>query len=171
MIYDSAVLEKIGQIQLKVEENAQIIDNLVTNIIEPYTKDLDNYVEFVRNCLKDGEHPLTDSELEDISNNMATYIYYASGMCEQLGVRDDIAKALYKETYNNARLDLEKGTVDDKNTIAESKSQQEQLVSICYNRAYRTLKAKVDAAQELLSSVKKVLTKRISDAQLTRMGE
>lgn len=171
MIYDSAVLEKIGQIQLKVEENAQIIDNLVTSIIEPYTKDLDNYVEFVRNCLKDGEHPLTDSELEDISNNMATYIYYASGMCEQLGVRDDIAKALYKETYNNARLDLEKGTVDDKNTIAESKSQQEQLVSICYNRAYRTLKAKVDAAQELLSSVKKVLTKRISDAQLTRMGE
>lgn len=171
MIYDSAVLEKIGQIQLKVEENAQIIDNLVSNIIQPYTKDLDNYVEFVRSCLKDGEHPLTDNELEDISNNMATYIYYASGMCEQLGVRDDIAKALYKETYNNARLDLEKGTVDDKNTIAESKSQQEQLVSICYNRAYRTLKAKVDAAQELLSSVKKVLTKRISDMQLTRMGE
>lgn len=171
MIYDSTVLEKIGQIQLKVEENAQIIDNLVSTIIQPYTKDLDNYVDFVKGCLKDGEHPLTDSELEDISNNMATYIYYASGMCEQLGVRDDIAKALYKETYNNARLDLEKGTVDDKNTIAESKSQQEQLISICYNRAYRTLKAKVDAAQELLSSVKKVLTKRISDAQLTRMGE
>jgi hypothetical protein len=171
MIYDSAILEKIGQIQLRVEENAKVIDSLVAQIITPYTKDLDNYVDFVRSCLKDGEHPLTDSELEDISNNMATYIYYASGMCEQLGVRDDISKALYKETYNNARLDLDKGTVDDKNTIAESKSQQEQLVSICYNRAYRTLKAKVDAAQELLGSVKKVLTKRISDAQLTRMGE
>ena len=171
MIYDSAILEKIGQIQLRVEENAKVIDGLVAQIITPYTKDLDNYVDFVRSCLKDGEHPLTDSELEDISNNMATYIYYASGMCEQLGVRDDISKALYKETYNNARLDLDKGTVDDKNTIAESKSQQEQLVSICYNRAYRTLKAKVDAAQELLGSVKKVLTKRISDAQLTRMGE
>lgn len=171
MIYDSAILEKIGQIQLRVEENAKVIDGLVAQIITPYTKDLDNYVDFVRSCLKDGEHPLTDSELEDISNNMATYIYYASGMCEQLGVRDDISKALYKETYNNARLDLDRGTVDDKNTIAESKSQQEQLVSICYNRAYRTLKAKVDAAQELLGSVKKVLTKRISDAQLTRMGE
>lgn len=171
MIYDSTVLEKIGQIKLRVEENAQVIDRLVEEIITPYTKDLDAYVDFVRSCLKDGEHPLTDSELEDISNNMATYIYYASGMCEQLGVRDDISKALYKETYNNARLDLDKGTVDDKNTIAESKSQQEQLVSICYNRAYRTLKAKVDAAQELLGSVKKVLTKRISDQSLTRMGE
>lgn len=171
MIYDNKVLEKIGQIKLRVEENAQVIDKLVDEIIKPYTKDLDAYVDFVRSCLKDGEHPLTDSELEDISNNMATYIYYASGMCEQLGVRDDISKALYKETYNNARLDLEKGTVDDKNTIAESKSQQEQLVSICYNRAYRTLKAKVDAAQELLGSVKKVLTKRISDQSLTRMGE
>ena len=171
MIYDSAVLEKIGQIKLKVEDNAKVIDNLVSEIITPYVKDLDAYVDFVRSCLKDGEHPLTDSELEDISNNMATYIYYASGMCEQLGVRDDISKALYREAYNNARLDLDKGTVDDKNTIAESKSQQEQLVNICYSRAYRTLKAKVDAAQELLSSVKKVLTKRISDAQLTRMGE
>lgn len=171
MIYDSAVLEKINNIKLKVEDNAKLIDNIVNEIIAPYTKDLDNYVDFVKNCLKDGEHPLTDSELEDISNNMATYIYYASGMCEQLGVRDDIAKALYKETYNSARLDLDKGTIDDKNSIAESKSQQEQLVSICYNRAYKTLRNKVDAAQEILSSVKKVLTKRISDIGLTKMGE
>jgi len=171
MIYDSVALEKLTKIKLKVEDNAKLIDDIVNEIIGPYTKDLDNYVDFVRNCLKDGEHPLTDSELEDISNNMATYIYYASGMCEQLGVRDDIAKALYKEVYNSARLGLDKGTIDDKNTIAETKSQQEQLVSICYTRAYKTLKAKVDAAQEILGSVKKVLTKRISDINLTKMGE
>lgn len=171
MIYNAETLEKLKGVKLRVEENAELIDRIVSDIISPYTKDLDNYVAFVRSCLKEGEHPLTDGELEDISNNMATYIYYASGMCEQLGVRDDIAKAIYKETYNNARLDLDKGTIDDKNSIAESKSQQEQLVSICYNRAYKTLKAKVEAAQEILSSVKKVLTKRINDMQLTRMGE
>lgn len=171
MIYDNDILEKLNLIKIKVEDNARIVDGIVDEIISPYTKDLDNYVDFVKSCLKDGERPLTDSELEDISNNLATYIYYASGMCEQLGIRDDIAKSLYKDAYNTARLALDKGTIDDKNSIAESKAQQEQLVSACYTRAYRTLKNKVESAQEILGSVKKVLTKRITDINLTKMGE
>ena len=86
MIYNTEALEKLNGIKLRVEENAKLIDDIVSDIITPYTQDLDKYVAFVKECLKDGDHPLTDGELEDISNNLATYIYYASGMCEQLGI-------------------------------------------------------------------------------------
>ena len=48
-------------------------------------------------------------------------------------------------------------------------SQQEQIVSICFSRAYRKMKAKVDAAQELLSSCKKVLSHRMIEMELTHM--
>jgi hypothetical protein len=54
--------------------------------------------------------------------------------------------------------------------LAELTSQQEQLTSICYTRAYRIVKAKVDNAQELLSSCKKVLSRRMSELELTHMG-
>lgn len=157
-------------IRLRVEDNSHIVDDIVKDILDPYCKELDRYVSFVKGCLKDGENPPTDDELQDFIMNLSTNIYFASGMCEQLGIRDDIAKAVYKETYNNARDNTVGGTIADKNTNAELESQQEQLISVCYTRAYKTMKAKVDSAQEILSSCKKCLSRRMQDIELTKMS-
>ena len=169
-MYDNVNLEKLNSIKLHVEENSKIIDDVVTGIIKPYCKDLDNYVLFIKDCLADGQNPPTDAELDDFCMNLSTYIYFAGGMQEQLGIRDDISKAVWKEMYNTKRNELDKGTVDDKNTIAELASQQEQLTNICYSRAYKIMKAKVENAQELLGSCKKVLTRRMNEYDLTRIG-
>ena len=140
----------------------------IASNITPYTKDLDSYISFIKECLKDGENPPTDYELEDFCMNLSTYIYFASGMCEQLGIRDDIAKAVYKEAYNNAR-DSASGTVQDKNMLAELEAQHEQIISSCYSRAYKATKAKIESAQELMSSCKKILSNHMSEKELTRM--
>lgn len=163
-------LEEIKDIQEKVEEHSRIIDDIVYDIISPYCKDLDKYVDFIKECLKDGENPPTTDELDDFCLNLSTYIYFAGGMCEQLGIRDDIAKAVYKEMYHTARASQDKGTVADKDSLAELASQEEYIVSASYNRAYKTLKSKVENAQELLSSVKKVLSRRIQEYELSRIG-
>ena len=167
-IYDDLNLKKVSKVRLRVEDNSKIMDDIVNEIVSPYTQDLDKYVIFIKDCLKDGENPPTDTELEDFCMNLSTYIYFAGGFCEQLGVRDDISKAIYKETYNTAR-DTHTGTVADKDSKAELDSQHEQLVSICYTRAYKIVKAKVENAQELLSSCKKVLSRRMSEYQLTHI--
>ena len=163
-------LDNILDIQDSVEEYSKIIDEIVDGIIAPYCKDLDNYVSFIKDCLKDGENPPTTDELDDFCLNLSTYIYFAGGMCEHLGIRDDIAKAVYKEMYHTARASQDKGTVADKDSLAELASQEQYIVSASYTRAYKTLKAKVDNAQELLSSVKKVLSRRIQEMELTRIG-
>ena len=171
MIYDVDVKTKdiVEQIKGKVESASIKVDEIVFGIIEPYSKDLDKYVRFVASCLKDGEKPPTTSELEDFCLNLSTYIYFASGMCEQLGIRDDISKAVWKEMYNTARDRNSQGTIADKNSQAELQSQHEQLTNVCYSRAYKMMKSKVDSAQELLSSCKKVLSHRIQEEQLTHM--
>ena len=102
--------------------------------------------------------------------NLATYIYFAGGMCENLGIRDDIAKAVYKEVYNSSRNSMSSGTVQDKNAQAELHSQEEALISASYTRAYKTVKSKVENAQELLGSVKKVLSHRMQEEELTRLN-
>lgn len=166
--FDNLDISKVNNIKLHVDSNAKIVDSIVADIIQPYCKDLDAYVTFIKDCLKDGEKPPTTSELEDFCMNLSAYIYFAGGMCENLGIKDDISKAIWKETYNNARDDY-KGTIADKDAKAELASQQEQLTNICFNRAYKTMKAKVDAAQKLLESAKKVLTHRMQEEQLTHM--
>ena len=159
----------VSGVQKKVEDHSDVLAAIVTEIIDPYCKDLDRYVMFIRECLKDGETPPTNDELDDFCMNLSTLIYFAGGMCEQLGIRDDISKAVYKEVYNDARSALTEGTIADKDSIAELQAQQEQITSVCYTRAYRIVKAKIDAAQELLASCKKVLSRRVQELELTRM--
>ena len=159
----------VSGVQKKVEDHSEVLSDIVNEIIDPYCKDLDRYVMFIRECLKDGETPPTNEELDDFCLNLSTLIYFAGGMCEQLGIRDDISKAVYREVYNDARSALSEGTVADKDSIAELQSQQEQITNVCYTRAYRIVKAKVDAAQELLASCKKVLTRRVQEVELSRM--
>lgn len=162
-------MNELAKTQDLVESNSKKIDEVVNLIIKPYCDHLDKYVEFIAGVLKDGENPPTTSELEDFCLNLSTQIYFAGGLCENLGVRDDIAKAVYKEQYNSSRNSLQKGTVADKDSQAALMSQDELIVSMSYTRAYKTMKSKVDAAQELLSSCKKVLSHRIQEEQLTHM--
>lgn len=170
-IYENLKQTEIQDIRDRVEGNSALMDEVVSGIIKPYCKDLDNYVVFIKECLADGENPPTDDELDDFSLNLATYIYFAGGMCEQLGIRDDISKAVYKEMYHSKRASIERGTIADKDSLAELESQQEYIVNVCYNRAYKILKSKVENAQELLSAVKKTLSHRMQVAELTRISQ
>lgn len=160
--------EDVHSVEGSVERASIRIDDIINDIIQPYCKDLDKYVQFIAECLKDGEQPPTVKELEDFCINLSTRIYFAGGLCERLGVRDDIAKAIYKDTYHSHRSSLDKGTVADKDSLAELSSQTEAMVSSAYTRAYKTMKAKVENAQEVLSSCKKVLSHRMQEEELTR---
>mgnify|MGYP006873046470 CR=1 FL=1 len=162
--------KEIAKIRNTVEVDFQQLDKIIYDIIHPFCKDLDKYVEFIKDCLKNGEEPPSNAELEDFCMNLSTYIYFAGGMCEQLGIKDDISKAIFKEVYNNKRQTTGKGTIADKNSIAELAAQQEYLTNVCYNRAYRIMKSKVENSQELLQSCKKVLSHRMQEMELTKIG-
>lgn len=158
--------EKVDSIKTRVEGNSKQIDDIVDGIIQPYCKDLDYYVGFIASCLNAGQNPPTNQELEDFCMNLSTYIYFAGGMQEHLGIRDDMARSIYKEVYNACRSSLDKGTVADKDSLAVLQSQEEAIISNAYTRAYKKMKSKVEAAQEILQSCKKVLGRRMQEAEL-----
>lgn len=160
---------QIQGLEERIENNSIQIDEIVNGIIRPYCKDLDTYVSFIKDCLSDGENPPTTQELEDFCMNLSTYIYFAGGMTEYLGIRDDIAKAVYKEVYNASRNSLTKGTVADKDSIALLHSQEEAIISAAYTRAYKIMKSKIENSQELLQSCKKVLSHRMQQEELTNI--
>lgn len=163
-------MSDLAKVQEKVNTDSEKIEEIVNGIIQEYCTDLDKYVDFIKDILKDGEHPATAQELDDFCMNLSVYIYYAGGMQERLGIKDDIARAIYKEVYHTNRDSIEKGTVADKDSLAELASQQEALISMAYKRAYGIMKMKVAAAQEILSSVKKIISRRMAESELTRIG-
>lgn len=167
--YDNIELSRVNDIKLHIENNSIQMDSIVNDIITSYVDELDKYVTHIDGRLCEKENPPSDQELENFCLNLSTLIYFAGGMCEQLGLRSAIASAVYKEMYNTARDNVATGTIADKNSLAEMAAQQEQLVEIAYKSAYKIVKAKVDAAQELLSSCKKAVSRRMQEQQLTNM--
>lgn len=163
------VTDELKNVQHKVDITSEQLQSIIDDIVKPYTQELDDYVAFIKMIITDYDKPPTAQELDDFIMNLSVFIYYASGMQEALGVKDDIAKALYKEMYHSSRDSLTSGTVADKDSLAELASQQEALVSMIYKRAYSQVKAKVSAAQEILSSVKKIISRRIQEIEITRM--
>lgn len=160
---------KVADIRSKVEEDSKKLQEIIDDIIKPYIEELDNYVDFVKGIITNYEKPPTAQELDDFIMNLSVFIYYASGMQEQLGIKDDIARAIYKEIYHSTRDSIDKGTVADKDSLAELASQQELLTSMLYKRAYSIVKSKVAAAQEILASVKKIISRRVAEMEITRI--
>lgn len=153
----------------RVEKHAGELEKVVDDIIEHYTAELDDYMKWVREILRDDENPPTDAELDDIVLNLSTLIYFVSTGAEQMGIRDDLSRVAYKEAYNTARSLLDKGTVADKNTQAELNAMSDHIVNVVYNKAYKIMKSKVEAAQEVLASAKKVISRRCSELETTRI--
>lgn len=162
--------DKISEEKLNsIEIDARTLQDKIDDIISTYSKELDDYVLFVKGIVSDDENPPTDAELDDFTLRLSTLIYFTNVGAEQMGIRDDLSKAAYKEAYNIARSMIDKGTVADKNMQAEIDATAEHVVNIVYSKSYKILKAKVEAAQELLSSVKKVISRRMSEAEISHM--
>lgn len=154
----------------KIEQNSTELDKTIADITERYSGELDEYMQFIMSILRNDEQPPTDAELDDFALRLSTLIYFTSVGAEQMGIRDDLSHSAYKEAYNVARAVLKTGTVADKNTQAELDTMTERIVNIVYNKSYKILKAKVESAQEVLSSVKKVMSRRMNEYELSRMS-
>ena len=104
-----------------VETDFRELNEIIERILKPYSKSLDEYVKVITEALHDINNPPTTSDLDYYCMHLSTDIYWANSMSEQLGIKDDISKALYKEMYNTVR-DSSDGTVADKNSLAELSS-------------------------------------------------
>ena len=95
-------------------------------------------------------------------------MYFIGEAQEALGIREDVSKAIRQDVYNTA-FSAAVGTIADKQANAELSSQSETVANIAFSRAYKKVKIRLDAASEMLQSVKKVMSRRMSEADLTRM--
>lgn len=158
--------KNIQEIIDKVEDGAEIIDNIVGQLVDSYCKNLDDYVAKVKEGLDDTAYPLTDPELEQIVMKLPTHLYFVGEAVESLGIREDIAKSVKMELYNEVHMNTQ-GTVADKEAAALSETTEEALVNVCYQRAYKKIKLRMEAAYEMLNSIKKVLSRRMLEMQLS----
>lgn len=159
---------KIRQLQKRIDANSDIVDSIVNRLVSDYCKPLDEYMEFIRNILNDTANPPTDSELDDFALNIPVLLYFTGEAQEALGVKEDVAKAVKQELYNEI-YEKSTGTIADKTAAAELATQNEYIAHIAYQRAYKKIKLRMEAANEMLQSVKKVISRRMVEYEVARV--
>ena len=159
---------KVRQLQKRIDANSDIVDSIVNRLVSDYCKPLDEYMDFIRDILNDHNNPPTDRELDDFTLNIPVLLYFTGEAQEALGIKEDVAKAVKQELYNEI-YNKSTGTIADKTAAAELATQNEYIAHIAYQRAYKKVKLRMEAANEMLQSVKKVISRRMVEYEVARV--
>lgn len=153
--------EQLDKVLKRVELNSNEVDAVVQQIVDEYCDRLDEIMDEIDKYLHNHDN-VPNSHLEHFVVSIPNRLYWVCDAAENLGVRDDVSRLLYREAYNNARRTAE-GTVADKDTIAALHTHAEALTAVVYSRAAKMVKAKLDNAYEMLAALKKVMSVRIAE--------
>jgi hypothetical protein len=173
-IINSLDKNKINEKVAEVEDNMAYFNSVFEKVVDGYTRSLDEIMAEIDDEIVTKDYPSTDV-LEKYLLKLSNCIYFISERAEKLGIYDALTKTAFKETYNNIYLENQssnvgvvggkKPTVAESTAIAENGSVYEATINDLYNRVYKTVKAKLDSANTMLSSISKLISRRMNEIQ------
>lgn len=161
--------EKIEESLEITGEDSKYILEIVTKLVSDCCGNLDKFVEYIKGRMSEANYNLTDRELDDIIITIPTLLYFVGTQQEKLGIHHDVTKIARNTQFNEAYLRAA-GTAGAKKAHAESIVVNDDIAMVVYIRAYNMIKSKIDSATEILQSAKKILTRRISELELTKIS-
>lgn len=167
MIDQSTLQTYIDNIDKDVNEFTEITNN----IIKKQSSDLDSLMQDLKSAVTQPDAVSTDA-VERYYAELTNLLYFMAERLNKLSIYKDISKATSKEAYNNKYVTYssekdEKGksirTVNENVALAESTTQYEATVATIYSSAYDALRIKYDAAQEMVTTLKNILKRRVNE--------
>lgn len=141
------------------QQNTKDMEIVIRNIVDSKTSEVSDIIHKIRAMLKDDTTELSDIEIDDILLQLPIVLYDAMDEQEIVGMQLDLANQIYKEAQSEAYR-LARGTISDKNAVADLQTRAQQLEKILYDRSYKMIKQKFEMALETLNAVKKVQASR-----------
>lgn len=135
------------------------MEQCIRSIVDSKTSEVSSIIHSIRALLKDDTTELTDLEIDDILLQLPIVLYDSIEEQEIVGMQSDLANQIYKEAQSQAYR-LARGTISDKNAVADIETRTQQLEKILYDRSYKIIKQKFEMAIETLNAVKKVQAAR-----------
>lgn len=148
----------------EISENSKLIEDIAFNISKEFTQELDKVMGICKSIFQ-SKDKITNQEIEDLLAQLPSILYFVNEGQEAVGIKQDIAEMTRKTNYNIAR-EKANGTIADKNTTAEGQVINEAINEIIYQRAYKLIRAKIEMAQEMVNSLKRIFDARMMEYQI-----
>ena len=165
---------KIQDVMDKTASDAEYYMSITQPVIESYAQPLDELMKRIYSDVIEIEDP-SISTIEKYFLELSNCLYFMCGRLEKLGSYDYVSKTLYKEAYNRAYLDNQssaaeskdkKKTVSELTALSEECAKTEAVTNDIYSRAYKVVKSRIDCAQMMVSTLSKVMSRRMSEMNL-----
>ena len=148
----------------EISQNSKLIEDIAFNISKEFTQELDKVMGICKSIFQ-SKDKITNQEIEDLLAQLPSILYFVNEGQEAVGIKQDIAEMTRKTNYNIAR-EKANGTIADKNTTAEGQVINEAINEIIYQRAYKLIRAKIEMAQEMVNSLKRIFDARMMEYQI-----
>ena len=171
---DNIDTEKMVQLLEQTEQNVEYFNKVTKQVADAYSTELDSLIRDFRQKQQQYDS-LPIDYIEKLYMELSGILYFMGDQLEQLGIHNDMSKAAKQEIYNKAYLSNQvkdtdkrnKTTVAENVAVAEQESQYETIVNSIYDRAYKILKYKIDAGFEVLNTLRKVISRRMQEIDLS----
>jgi len=168
---------KVDKLMQETGVNVKYFNNTCADVVKSYSEGLDNLMKDIYfDCIKDDADLTT---LEKYYLELSNMVYFMQENLEKLGVYADMSESASKEVFSKSYLaqsgikdasGKSKSTVAELNAQASLDSQYESVVASIYERAYKIVKGKVNSANDMMNALRKVITSRNNEMQLSMFG-
>lgn len=163
-IINQSTLDECNDILSHAES---IVGTNIINNVNDLTKELDCLIDQMHKKVLREEYQISDKELEKLIIRLPILIYELNNTLMKAGIREDLSKIIKQTNYNQA-FSIQEGTIADKKSGAELAVKEEQLLETTWKRSVKIISQKMDIANDLLSSCKKIFSKRIEEVNLIK---
>lgn len=163
-IINQSTLDECNDILSHAES---IVGTNIINNVNELTKELDRLIDQMHKKVLREEYQISDKELEKLIIRLPILIYELNNVLMKAGIREDLSKIIKQINYNQA-FSIQEGTIADKKSGAELAVKEEQLLETTWKRSVKIISQKMDIANDLLSSCKKIFSKRIEEVNLIK---
>lgn len=156
------------------DDDVSFVEKVSEQIVLDKTNDLDELMREIQDNIVNVQSP-DDTTIESYLLQLTNALYFLTARCEKFGFYDDISKANVKLKYNDeytknqisALSGGKKPTQADNQIAAEIGSVDEQAVNIIYSRSLKIIRGKIDAANEMLRTLSKILSVHMNTVNST----
>ena len=158
--------ENVRNCKKQAEDYSDIITRIVDRIVQDYCHELDDTIDCVRAILSSHK----DMDIQDLNYYIAlipVQMYYVGNALENIGIQGDSATAIRQEKFDKAYLTVEGKTINDKQSAANREVVNEALIEQAFLRAYKKAKSRLEIADTILGSLKKIQNWKTSELEVT----
>jgi len=159
--------KKLNDCSELLEHAESIIGNSIVSQINEYTKELDELIEQMHKKTSREDYEMSDKEVEKLLVRLPILIYDINNVLMKVGIKEDLSRIIRQNNYNEAFV-IQEGTIADKKSAAEIMVKEELLLETTWKRSVKIISQKIDIAEELLGSIKKLISKRMEEINLIK---